>query len=88
MVEIVEVDKSGRIVIPKKLRKDLGIGEKTKFILAKKGKGQLLLQKLDVEDIAERLEKELAGKDIDAIAAELRKEINERIRTKYPDLLA
>lgn len=87
MAEIVEVDKSGRIVIPKKLRKDLGIGEKTKFILAKKGKGQLLLQKLDVEEIAERLENELAGKDIDAIAAELRKEINERIRTKYPELL-
>ena len=88
MVEIVEADKSGRIVIPKKLRKDLGIREKTKFILAKKGKGQILLQKLDVEEIAERLEKELAGKDIDAIAAELRKEINERIRTRYPDILA
>lgn len=81
MAEIVEVDKSGRIVIPKKLRKDLGISEKTKFILAKKGQGQILLQKLDVEEIAERLEKELAGRDIDAIVRELRKEINEKVRT-------
>lgn len=87
MVEIVEVDKSGRIVIPKKLRKDLGIEEKTKFILAKKGKGQILLQKLDVEEIAERLGKELEGKDIDAIVKEVRKEINEKVRSKYPDLL-
>ena len=87
MAEIVEVDKSGRIVIPKRLRKDLGIKEKTKFILARRGEGQILLQKLDVEKIAQRLETELAGKDIDAITEAVRKEINEKIRTKYPDLL-
>ena len=87
MAEIVEVDKSGRIVIPKKLRKELAIREKTKFILAKRGQGQILLQKLNVEEIAERLEKELAGKDIDVIVRDLRKEINEKVRAKYPDLL-
>ena len=87
MAEIVEVDKSGRLVIPKKLRKELGIKEKTKFILAKKGQGQILLQKLDVDEIAARLEKELSRTDIDAIVRELRKEINEKVRTKYPDIL-
>ena len=87
MAEIVEIDKSGRLVIPKRLRKELGIKEKTKFILAKKGEGQILLQKLDVDEIAEKLEKELSGKDIDAIVRELRKEINEKVRIKYPDLL-
>ena len=88
MAEIVEVDKSGRIVIPKRLRKDLGIKEKTKFILARRGEGQILLQKLDVEKIAQRLETELVGKDIDAITEAVRKEINEKIRARYPDLLA
>jgi AbrB family looped-hinge helix DNA binding protein len=87
MAEIVEADKSGRIVIPKKVRKDLGISENTKFILAKKGQGQILLQKLDVKEIAERLERELAGKDIDDIVRELRKELNEKVRSKYTDLL-
>lgn len=87
MAEIVEVDKSGRIVIPKRLRKDLGIKEKTKFILARRGEGQILLQKLDVEKIAQRLENELAGKDVDAIAEAVRKEINGKIRARYPDLL-
>ena len=87
MAEIVEVDKSGRIVIPKRLRKDLGIKEKTKFILARRGEGQILLQKLDVEKIAQRLETELVGKDIDAITEAVRKEINEKIRSRYPDLL-
>jgi len=87
MAEIVEVDKSGRIVIPKRLRKELAIKEKTKFILARRGEGQILLQKLDVEKIAQRLENELAGKDVDAITEAVRKEINEKIRARYPDLL-
>ncbi len=87
MAEIVEVDKSGRIVIPKRLRKDLAIKEKTKFILARRGEGQILLQKLDVEKISQRLENELAGKDVDAITEAVRKEINEKIRARYPDLL-
>jgi len=87
MAEVVASDKSGRIVIPKNLRLELGIKENTKFILAKRGHGQLLLQKLDVEEIARRLEEELAGRDIDAIVQTVRKEIDEKIRASYPDLL-
>ena len=86
MVEIVEADKSGRIVIPKSLREELDIREKTRFILTKRGEGQLLLQKIDVEEIARRLEEELAGKDIDAIVEAIRKEINEKIKVDYPHL--
>lgn len=88
MTEIVHVDKSGRIVIPKNLRKIMGIKENTKFILTKRGEGQLLLLKLDIDQISKRLEKELAGKDLDAIVESVRKELNERIRVRYPDLLA
>jgi len=87
MAEVVASDKSGRIVIPKNLRLELGIKENTKFILTKRGHGQLLLQKLDVEEIARRLEEELAGRDIDAIVQTIRKEIHEKIRANYPDLL-
>ncbi len=87
MAEVVASDRSGRIVIPKNLRLELGIKENTKFILTKRGHGQLLLQKLDVEEIARRLEEELAGRDIDAIVQTVRKEIDEKIRANYPDLL-
>jgi len=87
MAQVVASDRSGRIVIPKNLRLELGIKEDTKFILTNRGHGQLLLQKLDVEEIARRLEKELAGTDIDAIVETVRKEIDEKIRTGYPDLL-
>ncbi len=88
MVDVVEVDVSGRIVIPKGMRQELKIKGGTKFILAKRGQGQLLLQKLDVDEIARRLEEELAGRDVDAIAKSVRKEINRKIRARYPDLLA
>lgn len=88
VAEIVKSDRSGRIVIPKSLRQELGIKQNTKFILAKRGHGQLLLQKLDVEEIAQKLEEELKGKDIDEMVKTVRKEIHEKIRANYPDLLA
>ena len=87
MAEVVEVDKSGRIVIPKSLRQELKIDAKTKFILIKSSKGQLLLQKLDVDEIAEKLEKELSGKDLDAIVEQVRKKIDAKIKASYQDLL-
>lgn len=86
MVEIVKSDRSGRIVIPKSLRDELHIGKKTMFILTNKGEGTLLLQKIDIEEIARRLEKELAGKDVDAIVESIRKEINEKAKVRYPNL--
>ena len=88
MAEVVEMDLSGRIVIPKSVRQELKIKGGTKFILASRGKGQLLLQKLDVDEIARRLESELAGRDVDAVVKSVRKEINRKIRSRYPDLLA
>ena len=82
------MDVSGRIVIPKNMREELKIKGGTKFILAKRGEGQLLLQKLDVDEIARRLEAELVGRDIDAIVKSVRKEVNRKIKARYPDLLA
>ncbi len=87
MAEVVGVDKSGRIVIPKSLRQELDIKEKTRFILTRRGQGQLLLQKLEVKEIARRLEEELSGKDIDAIVEAVRKEVHEKIKASYQDLL-
>lgn len=87
MAQVVEMDVSGRIVIPKNVRQELKIKGGTKFILASRGEGQLLLQKLDVNEIARKLEDELAGRDVDGIVRSVRKEINRKIRAHYPDLL-
>jgi AbrB family looped-hinge helix DNA binding protein len=88
MAEVVEADASGRIVIPKSIRQELRIKERTKFLLTKRGEGQLLLQKLDVDELARRLETELAGRDIDTILKTVREEVNKKINVQYPDLLA
>jgi len=82
MAELVEADASGRIVIPKSIRQELRIKERTKFLLTKRGEGQLLLQKLDVDELARRLETELAGRDIDTILKTVREEVNRKINVQ------
>ena len=88
MAEIVSIDKAGRLVIPKSVRRSMGITEDTKFIIATGDPGRLLLQKLDIEEIAAKLEKELKGKNVDAVAKRIRKDINAGIKKKYPDVFA
>ncbi|MCK4367574.1 MAG: AbrB/MazE/SpoVT family DNA-binding domain-containing protein [Thermoplasmata archaeon] len=84
MAEIVSVDKAGRLVIPKSVRESLGIGEGTKFLLSESDHGRILLQKFNVEEIAKRLDREMKGKDVDAIVRKIRKEMNAKVKEKYP----
>lgn len=85
MAEIVEVDKSGRIVIPKKLREQLNIRSKTRLILIKRN-GNLTLTPIDIDEIARKLEAELADTDVEAIAKQIRREINDKIQKQHPEL--
>jgi len=86
MAEIVKIDKSGRVVIPRGIRRELGIKKDDQLLLSSHGKDQLLLQKLDVESLVKGLEDELAGKDIDTIVKTVRKETNAKIKRLYPDI--
>jgi AbrB family looped-hinge helix DNA binding protein len=88
MAEVVSIDKAGRIVIPKAVRDAAGLDERAKLLVTATEKGRVVLQKLDVESIAARLEKELAGKDVEAIVRRVREELRARIRKDYPDLPA
>jgi AbrB family looped-hinge helix DNA binding protein len=88
MAEIVKIDRSGRVVIPKSVRKELGINKTDQLLLSIQGKDQLLLQKLDIKSLVKGLKEEMAGKDIDAIVKTVRKEINAKIKALYPDLFA
>lgn len=86
MATIVESDGSGRIVIPKKIRDEFGIVGRTQFLLTHNKKGQILLQKIDVDEIARRLEEELADTPVEELAGSIRKEINEKIASKHPGI--
>ncbi len=88
MAEVISIDDSGRLVIPKSVRDSLGIIGGDKFILTEGEHGRLLLQKFDIEELAARLKDEIKGKDIDAIVKRIRKEMNEKIKKRYPDALA
>ena len=87
MVQVVESDASGRIVIPKAVRQALGIRGRTRFLLLERDEGQLVLQRLRVDEIARKLERELAGRDVDAIVRKVKQEVKRKIKNQYPDLL-
>ena len=83
MASIIESDGSGRVVIPKKVRQELDITPKTQFILTSNKKGQIMLQKLDLEEISKRLEEELADTPVLELAQEIRDAINEKVRQAH-----
>jgi AbrB family looped-hinge helix DNA binding protein len=86
VAEIVSVDKAGRIVIPKAVRKAAGIDDRAKLLIASTGRGRVVLLRLDVEEIAGRLEAELAKADVAALARRIREDVNARIRKAYPNV--
>ncbi len=86
--DIVSVDRAGRVVIPKAIRRAAGVDERARFLIAVTEEGRIVLQKLDLKMVAARLERELAGKDVEAIARKIREEVRARIRKDYPDLPA
>lgn len=88
MTEIVSIDKAGRLVIPKSIRDSLGIIERSRFILAEGENGRLLLQKVDLDEIGKRLQRDLRGKNVDAIVKRVRKEMNDKVKRKYKEILA
>lgn len=85
MAEIVEVDGSGRIVLPKRLRDELGIKKSTKLLLARRG-DKLIASRLDLDELSKRLESELSDVDVEKLGESVRKEINEKIAREHPEI--
>jgi AbrB family looped-hinge helix DNA binding protein len=84
MVEAVTtIDKAGRVVIPKEIREKANLTENSVLLVTETEKGDvLLLKKLDIREIAERIRGELKGKNLDEIAKKVEKESNEEARTE------
>ncbi len=88
MVEAVTtIDKAGRVVIPKEIREKMRLKENSILLVAETDRDALILKKLDIQQIAERLRGELKGKDLDDIARKVEAESNERVRKEGPKAL-
>jgi AbrB family looped-hinge helix DNA binding protein len=87
MVEaITTIDKAGRVVIPKEIRERMNLGEDSALLVAETDRGVLILKKLDIKEIADRLRVELKGKDVDEIARRVEEGSNERVRKGVREL--
>lgn len=86
MADIITIDKSGRIVIPKSIRDVMNIKEGTKFMIWADEHGRIELQKFDIDDLIARIEIETKDVDFDAVEKKVRKEMDEWLRKEHPDL--
>ncbi|MFP4589453.1 MAG: AbrB/MazE/SpoVT family DNA-binding domain-containing protein [Candidatus Acetothermia bacterium] len=57
-VDTTKISSRGQVVIPKRLREDLGLGTGDSLIIVKKG-DSLILRKLTLEDIARETDRQL-----------------------------
>ena len=74
---VTTIDKAGRVVIPKEIRARMRLKENSILLLAETDEGALILKKLDLHQIAERLREEVKGKNLDEIAGRVEEETNE-----------
>jgi len=78
---VTTIDKAGRVVIPKEIREKMRLEENSVLLLAETAsEDALILKKLDIHEIADRLRGELKGKEVDEIAIKVERESNEEAR--------
>ena len=85
-MEIINIDKAGRIVIPSVLRKKLKLNESSKLLIADVKNDLLIIKKINIEELAEQLERDFKNIDIDAVVGKVRSDIKEKIRKKHPSV--
>jgi AbrB family looped-hinge helix DNA binding protein len=81
---VTTIDKAGRVVIPKEIRERMSLKENSILLVVETPGDALILKKLDIRQIAERLRGELEGKDLDEIARKVEARSNERVRKERP----
>lgn len=87
-LEIVSVDKVGRVVLPKRTRNRLRIDEGTKLLIAEVKEDTLVLKRLDVEEMKRQLALDLKDVDLVGLLKKVRDETDEKVRKAYPEIFA
>jgi bifunctional DNA-binding transcriptional regulator/antitoxin component of YhaV-PrlF toxin-antitoxin module len=83
-MEIVNIDKAGRIVIPGILRKKLKLNDSSKLLIADVKNDLLIIKKINIEELAAQLEKDFKNINIDSVVGKVRSDIKEKVRKKHP----
>ncbi len=86
-MEIVNIDNSGRLVIPEFIRKKLHLTKDIPLLITELDDDKIIIKKLDRDEVEKRLREELKGLDIDKISHEVRTEVNEAAKRKYAAIL-
>lgn len=84
-MEVLKVDKAGRIVLPKSVREKLGVRGEDHLVLVEHN-NTVVLRKLDIEDVADKIEEELKEFDVEEAFKEIRKETNKKVLEDHPEL--
>lgn len=86
-MEIVNIDKSGRLVIPEFIRMKLHLDNEVPLLITDLDDDKIIIKKLNRDEIAKRLRAELQGVDIDKVTKEVRAEVNETAKKRYKSIL-
>jgi AbrB family transcriptional regulator (stage V sporulation protein T) len=87
-MQIVSIDKAGRIVIPGTMRKMLKLNDGANLLIADVKNDLLIIKKINIEELAEQLEKDFKKVDIDSVVGRVRSDIKEKIRKKHPSVFS
>ncbi len=81
------MDDRGRIVIPSRLRKKLGLEKGDTFIIVDVKNDLLVLKRLDVERLAREIAEEVAKSDLDLeeLGKKVEEEANKLVKEKVHD---
>lgn len=85
-MEIINIDKAGRIVIPGAIRKKLKLNEGSKLLIADVDNDILIIKKINIEELAEQLERDFNNIDIDEVVGKVQSDIKEKIKPKHPSV--
>ena len=86
-MEIVTIDKSGRLVIPDLIRKKLHLTKNMPLLITDLDDDKIIIKKLDRDEIEKNLRQELKGVDIDKISKEVRTEVDKAAKKKYAAII-
>lgn len=77
---MTKIDKAGRVVIPKEIRERAHLGEDAALLVAEAEGGVVILKRLDIEELANRLRRELKGVDVESVAKRVEEQSDERAK--------